>query len=100
MPEERVKNPFTYPGYCLLASFANQVFSDGKYCNVWYLEDAAKADSPDCDECYLKLPYIEAQSPAAGDPDEAKSIYESLSASCTYNGPSITNTVANLVLSS
>ncbi|KAF7554605.1 hypothetical protein G7Z17_g2799 [Cylindrodendrum hubeiense] len=74
--------------------------SGGGYCNIWYQTDALEAENPDCHQCYLDLTYIEAGSPAADSPDESKSMYSSMSQSCSYPGPPATKTIFELLVSS
>ncbi|RSL71249.1 hypothetical protein CEP51_012088 [Fusarium floridanum] len=54
--------------------------SDDSLCNIWYREGASKVENPDCDECYVMLPFLEAVLPA-GHHDRGSSMYESATSS-------------------
>ncbi|KAI0123660.1 muramidase [Xylariales sp. AK1849] len=74
--------------------------SDGNYCNSWFQDGANVTDTPECDECYMDIVYMQAVSPVEGDIVEMQSIYASLTSSCGYTGPAATATVTGLAISS
>ncbi|RSL40912.1 hypothetical protein CEP54_015978 [Fusarium duplospermum] len=73
--------------------------SDDSLCNIWYREGASKVENPDCDECYVMLPFLEAVLPA-GHHDWGSSMYESATSSCQFDGPPITKTMSGFFISS
>jgi hypothetical protein len=48
----------------------------------------------------MKTAYIQAESPIKGDNSEMKSLYASMTSSCSYNGPAATKTATGIVISS
>ncbi|KAL2850523.1 hypothetical protein BJX68DRAFT_255207 [Aspergillus pseudodeflectus] len=74
--------------------------SDGQYCNTWFEQAVNETANAECDECYLKTAFIQAQSPLEPDPAEMQSMYASMSSSCSYTGPAATQTVTGLLIAS
>jgi hypothetical protein len=81
------------------ALILKRTFRSGEYCNTWLQSARNSSSASECDKCYLETALAQANSPAEADAAEMRSIYSSMSASCSYNGPPAC-TVASLVLSS
>ena len=83
----------------LIAGSYIDVNRTGQYCNTWFQMSRNNSSTSECDECYMKTVYIQASSPAESDAEDMRSIYVSMSATCSYNGPPA-STVASLLISS
>ena len=66
--------------------------STDEYCNTWFqsvrTENASVSTA--CDDCYMELALLRANSPVEVDSDIYRTMYTSMSASCAYNGPALT----------